>query len=135
MSRITQKIKSNEGESKIWITQMKNNEGESKNKIDTRDLRPSHRDQIIPQFYEMSPGYEDLVFDGSGLRNGMEVVIESPFERPSNLDSMDIHVENAINLINRWCIVSEVRVDEYYVSFIGIYHDGVKRKRTHPIRV
>lgn len=86
---------------------------------------------FVPKFYHMNPQTEDLLFDGTELKDGMVVLIEHSDLR-GDLDTISIHpshLERALKW-NRWTTVSAVVFDEEkdQVLFIATYEDGTKRK-------
>jgi len=99
---------------------------------------------LVPKYYEMDPLTEDLFFYGDRLMNGM-VVLEASASAKTELKppgrwfgSRKLSAPEKLNarIANRWCKVSELRVEGMYVEFIGIYADGTKHVRrmatTHP---
>lgn len=81
------------------------------------------------KYHEMDPMSEELLPDGTHLRDGMQVIIERSASR-EDLDT--IHdsaskLENALRY-NRWCTVSDIEHRNSETSFIGEYEDGTKRK-------
>jgi hypothetical protein len=100
--------------------------------------------EFIEQYYEMVPETEDVMPSGEDLEEGMRVVVEDPTSR-KNLDELRYHIERGTafspallataRMTNRWCEVTDVAIwdDEGYITFVGVYDDGVKRQRKHPI--
>lgn len=89
------------------------------------------RKGLVGKYYEMNVEEDDLLFDGTKLRNGMWVLIEDDSRRVNiNVDefsSADDFIYRARKW-NRWMNVSEVVVDEVEVHFIAKYEDGIKHK-------
>lgn len=89
--------------------------------------------EFVDQYYRMNPETEDVLFDGTYLRDGMRVLIEDPYKRantPTKLfPSDDVLHELLVN--NRWCVVSQAAITPggHYVNFVGVYDDGTKTKR------
>lgn len=84
-----------------------------------------------PKNYELDPETEDLLFDGSFLRDGMVVMVERPSIRIRNTkrDLIGFGCLEEAKKYNRWCRVEDVYLhDDETVSFIGVYEDGTKRK-------
>lgn len=107
------------------------------------DIDPELSIELVDQFYEMDPKTEDLLFDGTLLKDGMVVLIEAPQMRmplqfedgPLSRDQMDV-----ARVTNRWCEIVRVEVEPRApfqisptVSFVGKFGDGVRRKRNTPI--
>lgn len=88
---------------------------------------------IHPKYYTMNPLKEDVVFNSVGMMNGMIVMLESPDDRQHLGTSAQEQGQAAIK--NAWCLVTELQIDQHWVEFIGIYADGVKRKRRHKTSV
>lgn len=102
--------------------------------------------QLVPQFFVMDPSTEDLLPNGDHLVDGMIVLIEDHMAR-SNLrrlengnpitGEMDSYEGNRALECNRWCTVTNLELHPYrgdmgrLVSFIAVYEDGTKRKRTY----
>ena len=100
----------------------------------------------VPQYYEMDPTSDELLFDGGELENGMVVLIENPGLRVPDVDSwltaygIKLSAEQIDNLRvwNRWCEVTNLVIDpepknghrciDRMVRFVGVYADDVKRK-------
>jgi hypothetical protein len=76
--------------------------------------------------YDMNPDTDDLLFDGTELRNGMIVLPESKAQRAQRYGS---HAD-------RWCRAERITirpstingVPVKFLEFIGIYADGYKAK-------
>jgi len=87
---------------------------------------------FVEKYYVMDAVDEDLLFDGTKLRNGMEVLIESSDFREDMATPMDSRKMSAALKWNRWSYVSELQILPNAVSFIAIYDDGSKRKIDAP---
>lgn len=96
-------------------------------------LRPG----FVNRGYINDPETEELLFDGTYLRDGMRVLNG----RTKNLQDLswvgsDLCEDRAMEN-NRWCTISHVREerarDYHFISFFATYDDGVKIKRQHPI--
>jgi hypothetical protein len=88
--------------------------------------------EFVPEFYDMDPETEDLLDNGTLVVDGMRVLIENDNYRATVSEkSLQTTVASA-KKGNRWCIVSSARIvreaDDQYLSFIGTYDDGTKRK-------
>lgn len=90
--------------------------------------------QFVDQYYEMDPKTEDLLDNGSCLIDGMKVLIENPSLRQSVCEDMSAATTSVARITNRWTTIENVKIIGSSVSFIGIYEDGVKRKRRHNIQ-
>lgn len=94
-------------------------------------------DQFVPKFYKLDPDTEDLLPSGSHLANGMVVLIGSPErrDRPEHNDSD--WMNDRIQERNRWCTVTNLEFSRqdlrHQISFVGVYEDGSKRKRTYHV--
>jgi hypothetical protein len=87
---------------------------------------------FVDKYYVMDAENEDLLFDGTKLRNGMEVLIEAPDFREDMMKPLNARAMNGALKYNRWSFVSELQVLPNAVSFIAIYDDGSKRKMDVP---
>jgi hypothetical protein len=91
--------------------------------------------QFVPKYFEMDPKTDDLLRKGSMLEEGMEVLLERPDMRVDVLGLAESIksgtnpslTEQALRW-NRWATVSDLGWGEEGPSFIGIYHDGTKKK-------
>lgn len=87
---------------------------------------------FVPQYFEMDPASDDLLFDGTKLRNNMVVLVEEDNFRYS----LEKFAAGALNELDRaqmlryqrWAMVSDVVINMQNVSFIATYNDGSKRK-------
>lgn len=91
-------------------------------------------EELVDQHYEMNPETETILFDGTYLRDGMKVLIESPALRAHVKRENDVNTPIA-RVTNRWCVVSHVRNETGFTSFIATYDDDVMRKRSYPIDI
>lgn len=84
--------------------------------------------EFTPKYYTMDPETEDLLSDGTLLKNGMVVLIENDENRTTI--QAELGESNSARAFrwNRWSTVSNVAVIDSYVSFIAVYTDGTKRK-------
>lgn len=92
----------------------------------------------VGKFSEMDPKTEDLIADGCDLKNGMRVLIADPFCREDVSHGFNTLIlgldEGKLNRAkekNRWCTVSQLSYSGDIVSFVAIYDDDTKRKRTY----
>lgn len=109
-------------------------------KLEKEDKMIEISTEIVPVNYEMNPDEDDILFDGSKLRNGMVVLVESASLRDYECLCAD---ENCASKVRqrtqaRWARVSEVKLapsiySDVFVEFIAIYGDRVKKKRTVPL--
>lgn len=105
---------------------------------------------FVDKFYQMDPKHEDLIADGSELKEGMVVMIgDKMFRADMNHLSHHPHPylhERAMEN-NRWCTISQIKILERFyidmmgramsqaspvVTFVATYADGVKIKRSFP---
>lgn len=96
--------------------------------------------ECVQKYFEMDPKTEDLLFDGTHLRNGMTVLIEDPEEKQdfdsanaSRTDPAARGIMWRARKLNRWCTVSNLLVEGDFALFVGIYEDGGKMKRMHEV--
>jgi|SRR5215204_4998258 len=83
---------------------------------------------FVDKYYEMNPGEEDLLPDGSFLVDGMRVLFGDPSLRIDVYEEMSPKdLENA-RKFNRWCTISYIIQGREEVSFIARYDDGTKKK-------
>lgn len=87
--------------------------------------------------YLMDPKTEDLI-RGSGLENGMVVLSEGMREDPTRHEEgyrghykPGPYDRASLETTSQWCRVTELRVDNEVVSFVGVYPDGTKRSRKY----
>jgi hypothetical protein len=107
---------------------------------------------FVDKFYVMDPEFDDLLNTGAELKDGMIVLIEESMSK-TNLEFLNVvdsasyqYDYNRALENNRWCTVSQVSIRRRYdydqygavigessplISFIAIYADGTKRKRTY----
>lgn len=93
-------------------------------------------DEFEPQYREMDPATEKLLFDGSRLRNGMIVLFGSPELRVGIREEMSEDVLELARTRNRWAIVSELEISvgkSGGVAFIATYADHTERKIVGPM--
>jgi len=86
---------------------------------------------IVPKFYTMDPKTEDLLSEGKQLSNGMKILIENPGERGRPEEMDQDWMRERVMVVNRWCTVSDMKVVGRNLSFVGVYDDGVKVKRSY----
>lgn len=99
------------------------------------DIQP----EFVSKFYGMDPEVDDLLPDGTYLRNGMVVLVEDPLIRADEERAGDRWERPRLLECNRWCEVSCLTVIPRHgmgtssplVSFVGVYPDGTKRKRQY----
>jgi len=92
---------------------------------------------FVPKFYVMNPKTEQVLPNGTMLRNGMSVLIEDSNLRVNvaKEDAETWKVYRALQT-NRWCRVDHVRVyvsseGTQMVDFLGEYDDGTAFKRSY----
>lgn len=111
---------------------------------------------FVDQHYLMDPATEDLITKGSKLKNGMRVLIEGSALLRENIDvPLDGYSRQRALENNRWCVVSDLEIQERWddgndwgygnfggrrraprkvdplISFVGVYDDGTKIKRSY----
>lgn len=90
--------------------------------------------EIVPKFYTEDPNTEDLLPDGRSLANGMVVLIGLADMRGRIEETGTDWRRHRLLEFNRWCTVTHLRITHNedmpdMISFVGVYHDGTKRKR------
>lgn len=102
---------------------------------------------FVEKFYEMDPQFEDLLPNGTHLKDGMVVLLEDSLHRadPSRINENPYEAEKA-RAVNRWATVSHVEVIQRWerndhgeviggysplVTFVATYGDGTKKKRSY----
>lgn len=88
---------------------------------------------FVDQFYEMDPQFEDLLPDGTYLRDGMIILTDTASLRRHIYDNMCPHDLYHARITNRWATVSNVQLCDDRVMFVAIYADGVKKKRIYSV--
>lgn len=92
---------------------------------------------LVAQDYEANPETELLAPNGADLLDGMTVLLGDKSAR-WNLETMDKSNPEIVadaHLTNRWCTISDVKVEKGRVSFLGRYGDGTRKVRTYPTTV
>lgn len=89
---------------------------------------------MVEQYYSMNPTTEDLL-RGEDLKEGMVVLMESPFFRQDLGQMQHTNEVRAAQKRNRWCIITRLKIDEErgQIWFIGLYADGSKMSRNDNI--
>lgn len=97
--------------------------------------------EFVDQYYEMDPETDDVLTGGEDLEAGMRVLVEDPVQR-INITSLQYYIEHdqphgeilsEARMRNRWCRVTDIVIRDEFVTFVGVYANGVKRQRRHPI--
>lgn len=99
------------------------------NEDQTGDL---DKHDFVGKYFQMDPETDNLLFDGSYLRDGM-IVLAGDSSMRAEIRSREMPgeiLEQALTH-NRWCEVEHVVFSNSDVSFIAIYEDGTKKKRAH----
>lgn len=91
----------------------------------------------VPKHYRLDIKTEDVLIDGTHLRNGMQVLVEEdqyrseintysgrPNVYPGGLPSDAVTAR--ANKYNRWCEISKLQITESNVKFIGYLEDEKK---------
>lgn len=88
--------------------------------------------QFVEKYYVMDPKLEDLLFDGTELRDGMIVLVGDSSFREEITDGLRGYKLEIAMERNRYCKISRVgrtfKNDQWNVVFLGEYVDGTKRK-------
>ncbi len=95
------------------------------------NIYPVPPTMFVEKFYQMDPRDEDLLFDGSSLRNGMTVLVEdfAMREDPTFEPEMNGLQREALYRFNRWFTVSHLTVmSDNHLVFMATYLDGSKKK-------
>ena len=95
------------------------------------------KSEFVDQYYEMDPETEDVLHNGTLVKDGMKILLEDPFLRERIKADMSATATSIARMSNRWCTVegSTITVDpsgRSFLAFVAVYEDGVKRKRTIP---
>lgn len=107
---------------------------------------------FVDQYYVMDPEFEDLLPGGMDLKEGMVVLIGDSTHRmdiPHAILKGGWFLESA-RKDNRWCTVTNLEVETHHeydrrtgelvrsfpvVTFIGVYGDGTKYKRSFDMNI
>jgi hypothetical protein len=89
--------------------------------------------EFVSKFYRMDPEVDKIVLDGTGLKVGMVVLIESSNLRAKLEDTKDDWAFDRALEMNRWCTVSNIKIRGNTVTFVGKYEDGTMRVRRIPL--
>ncbi len=82
---------------------------------------------FVSKYTEMNPEFEDMMFDGSGLENGMIVLANSDMRRDVSEPLLPADFHHA-RKFNRWCEVSNLVKNASGISFLATYEDGTKHR-------
>lgn len=88
----------------------------------------------VDKYYEMDPNTEDLLFDGTFLRNDMIVLPGDPNLRMDTTEQVTPDRAELIRTRNRWSMVSNLIVSGSSAVFVATYDDGTKRKIVCDVR-
>lgn len=91
------------------------------------------RPEFVDKYYVMDPASEEILFDGTGLVDGMIVLIERTESREEIRDKMSPGQTDNARWNNRWAKISRVEVRGENVSFIATYEDHTVKKRVHNV--
>lgn len=95
-----------------------------------------YAEEYVDKYHRMIPKVEDLLFDGTKLRDGMVVVVAEQSYRMEITDSLRGESLHLALLMNRWARISDVTLEfvgNESVVFVATYDDGHKEKRRHPM--
>jgi hypothetical protein len=112
--------------------------------------RPDHKPEqtgidlkamgVVDYFYQMDPSVENIARDGTYLKDGMVVLVESIHNRvcvypDRNRYETDLKKIYTAKIVNRWCEVTELYIeeDDRTVTFVGVYSDGFQAQRRYGI--
>lgn len=89
--------------------------------------------EFVDKYYEMDPATEDVLADGTLVRDDMRVLIESPNMRGLVKNNMGPFDLNHARMWNRWAWVENSHIERNeagvaLLSFVAVYDGGVKRK-------
>jgi hypothetical protein len=95
-------------------------------------------DGMVDKFYQMNPEEDGILFDGSYIKSGMRILIESHRSRINIASEIMTNYEYVEALeMNRWCEVGKVgvfnRSGVHLVEFLALYDDGTVIKRKYAI--
>ncbi len=89
-------------------------------------------DLIQPLYYRMSPETETVILSRK-LKDGMVVMLEDPesrIEAWADDDEMDTDwVNRDMNVLSRWCRVTDLTPTLHGMAFVGVYADGFMAAR------
>lgn len=89
-------------------------------------------EEFVGKFYtaDKDNDSEKLLFDGTLLQDGMIVLIGDPNLREENVEYDEGTAYHYWKIVaNRWCLISNVVVEERGIVFIATYADGMMIKR------
>lgn len=109
-------------------------------------LKAFQEEKILPlafveQNYEMNPETEELLKDGSYLRDGMIILDAQPNRRASTTRDEEGEIPNWIRERilerNRWFVISDVDISTKYgtVQFTSTFADGRRRRSERPLNI
>lgn len=81
----------------------------------------------VSKYYRMDPDEDGILFDGTEVKAGMIVLIESHEHRLEDKEHPDYKTFNA------WCEVSQPTIRNGVLKFIGTYADGWQTVRIHAV--
>jgi hypothetical protein len=87
-------------------------------------------EKFVPRYYQMDPLSEDLLWDGSELKDGYQVLVGDAEFRVDIVDDVPANVYDQAMVRNRWCTISRLFYGPDHVTFMAVYEDGSKRKVT-----
>jgi hypothetical protein len=85
---------------------------------------------IVENRFYLANAETDVILRGGELKNGMRVLIER-FEEREDPNSPIGHFAAKANIANRWCVVTQIEFDRYFVKFVGVYDDGTMASREY----
>lgn len=100
---------------------------------------------FVPKDYVMDPVYDDLLFDGTEIKEGMVILLADSLHRPDPTDTINRWNHTRMLEGARWCTVLRVEITPRYaedengrvisssplLQFLAEYPDGTKAKRTY----
>lgn len=81
----------------------------------------------VGKYYRMDPNEDGILFDGTEVKAGMIVLVESQKHRLENEEDPDYKT------INAWCEVSQPTIRNGVLKFIGTYADGWQTVRAYAV--
>lgn len=93
--------------------------------------------EFVSKYYEMNPETDELVPNGHGLKEGMIVLFDNSDLREDSRHTPSALLETVLYSSrekNRWCSVTNLEYEGEQMSFIGVYEDGISRRREFDVK-
>jgi hypothetical protein len=84
---------------------------------------------IVDKFYVMDPLTEELLMDGTMLREGMFVLIDRTESREEITSELKGSKLDNARYNNRWCWIKNIVIRGEQISFMATYEDHTAKKR------